>query len=302
MTAACPLCRSTTDRVLATKLRRGTGTVFHCAGCDLGFLVGESDPERYSGAYRTEVSDRAGGGPIAPQEVFDAYRLYQGDRLRLVGPHLRPDSSVLEIGAGSGQFIHHLKDRCGRRCAIEPDPESRAFMAGMGIETEFEKDAKFDLVCAFQVLEHVTDPVASLRDVRDVLKPGGVAIIEVPNLHDPLRSVWANEAYEQFFWHSDHRFYFSSRSFGIAKALAGFAPGDAELYFLQDYGLLNHLHWHITGKPQATCHEGFAPVSVRTGHIITDWLTDQLGFLQAEYVERLKKAGLTANIAIILTV
>jgi 2-polyprenyl-3-methyl-5-hydroxy-6-metoxy-1,4-benzoquinol methylase len=42
-------------------------------------------------------------------------------------------------------------------------------------------DDRFDLVLAFSVLEHVTDPVLTLRELREFIQPDGVILIEVPH-------------------------------------------------------------------------------------------------------------------------
>ena len=59
--AHCPLCGVETGDVLASELRRGTGIVFHCADCDLGFLIQESPFDakaHYAGPYREAASPR----------------------------------------------------------------------------------------------------------------------------------------------------------------------------------------------------------------------------------------------------
>lgn len=48
------------------------------------------------------------------------------------------------------------------------------------------KDQSFDVVCSFETIEHIDHPEAFLRELKRVLKPGGVAIISCPN--DPYYS------------------------------------------------------------------------------------------------------------------
>jgi SAM-dependent methyltransferase len=99
--------------------------------------------------------------------------------------------SVLEVGAGEGAF--------GARLAAAYDytglePDERAFaiargrLDGLGRGTILngsvellEPDARFDLVCAFEVLEHQEDPIAALAQWRDRIAAGGRLLLSVPS-------------------------------------------------------------------------------------------------------------------------
>ncbi len=82
-----------------------------------------------------------------------------------------------------------MLSRFGEVAAFEPDSEARRMACGKGGfdiregrlpgEIPFEP-GRFDLVAAFDVLEHVDDDLASLRALHDQLRPGGSALITVP--------------------------------------------------------------------------------------------------------------------------
>lgn len=299
--SSCPFCGTKTEKALATELRRGTGKVYHCEKCDLGFLV-STDKIDYHAGYRQHATHKADGSAASPQETFAVYAPLQAKRLDLVLPHIRPDSEVLEIGASAGQFLAHLP--CERKCAIEPDEAARRFMVEKGIHVDdrqfmdswFAKD-RFDVVCAFQVLEHVDEPVRLLKDVRAALKPSGVAFIEVPNLYDALRSAWALPEYERFYFHSDHRWYFSAESLKSVARMAGFEK--AEVSFTQDYSLLNHLHWLMNKGPQADCRVGLGPIAftaIEEYRGIAGWLSDAMQKIGKMYEDFLVAERITSNL------
>jgi SAM-dependent methyltransferase len=103
---------------------------------------------------------------------------------------LLPDrvASILEIGAGVGAVGSLLAKRY-HYVGLEPDPEScaeaRSRVGGDGVvlcvrEEDLETDEGFDLVCAFEVLEHIEDDVAALRRWQRRLATGGSLIVSVP--------------------------------------------------------------------------------------------------------------------------
>jgi len=283
----CPLCRGQ-SAFLTDQLRRGNGTVYHCSGCDLGFLQGtETD---YNGPYRQSATPDC----TTPQEIFLRYAPYQEDRLKLIRPHL--GESILEFGASAGQFLHHVN--VPRRCAVEPDEACMAYMESHGIARPGLLE-RFDTVCAFQVMEHTVDPVAFLTDALGRLNPGGAAFIEVPNLYDPLRSVWRIPTYEKFYFHQDHRFYFSAKSLRKAAEMAGAA--DMEIIPMQDYNVLNALHWITTGTPQADCRIGLSAPNFGQLTFEAIWLAREMKRVDAAYKEMLEQSGKTANLMLVVT-
>ena len=297
--------------MVTARLRRGVGVVHRCEACDHGFLLpGEDRDERayYAEGYLAEYSHQAEGSSTDARELFEVYERFQGDRLALMADHLVPSARLLEVGASARQFLHHARSRVASVSAIELDVGCCTFMGeelGIPAESDFLADSSFaggafDVVCAFQVMEHVPDPVGFLEDLRAATSPGGVVYIEVPNLHDPLLTVWNVPGYHDFYYHGAHLHYFSATSLLKVAADAGFAPDDLELHFLQDYNLLNHLHWATLGAPQPTCEVGLNPVSVPgADEAMATWLTGEMTRLDAEYRARLVDSGRTSNIMLV---
>ena len=106
-------------------------------------------------------------------------------------PHLRSDAEVLDVGCGPGTITLGLARRAGRVVGVDMSPEmveacgalaaregvaNVSFEAGSAYELPFDGDA-FDVVYAHQVLQHLADPVAALREFRRVLRPGGLVAV-----------------------------------------------------------------------------------------------------------------------------
>jgi SAM-dependent methyltransferase len=98
--------------------------------------------------------------------------------------------SVLEIGAGQGAVGVMLARRYSYT-GLEPDPTSfaaaRARFARAGARevvngdlTAVDPGAAFDLVCAFEVLEHIEDDHAAITEWVAAIRPGGWLLLSVP--------------------------------------------------------------------------------------------------------------------------
>jgi 2-polyprenyl-3-methyl-5-hydroxy-6-metoxy-1,4-benzoquinol methylase len=309
----CPLCGGSTARVLTQQLRRGKGVVFHCESCDHGFLISDATIDLanyYSEQYRKEVSHKASGEATTPRELYDVYSKYQNERLHLIDPYLSASTTLLEVGASAGQFLVHVKDRVALADAIELDESCCEFMTSqLGIradsallgESRFTGQ-KYDVVCSFQVMEHVESPVVFLRELRESMNELGEAFIEVPNLRDALLSVWGIQAYEAFYYHSAHLHYFTEQSLRRVAHAAGFPPSHVRVEFMQDYNLLNHLHWVMNRAPQVTCDVGLSPIDLGGDHEqIAGWLSQRISELNREYVARLVEAKVTSNLMLIVS-
>jgi SAM-dependent methyltransferase len=97
---------------------------------------------------------------------------------------------ILELGSGTGGNFEMLA-RYGQVTAIEMNEDARTMSlrksaAVRDVRAGFLPDhvqldgEVFDLVCAFDVLEHVEEDEATLRTIRACLGPGGVAVLSVP--------------------------------------------------------------------------------------------------------------------------
>jgi ubiquinone/menaquinone biosynthesis C-methylase UbiE len=133
-------------------------------------------------------------------------------------PHLQPGWRLLDVGCGPGTITTGLAEAVGPGEVIGVDfaeqavESARAAAAERGdTRTRFEQadvyalpydDASFDVVHCHQVLHHLTDQVAALREMRRVCRPGGlVAVREV----DYAGMVWFPELPGIGRWHETFR-------------------------------------------------------------------------------------------------
>jgi ubiquinone/menaquinone biosynthesis C-methylase UbiE len=113
-------------------------------------------------------------------------------------PHLRPGLSLLDVGAGPGTITADLARLVepGRTTALEANESAlditRATFAKLDIRVDFVvgdvhrldlPDDSYDVVHAHQVLQHVSDPIQALREMRRVCKPGGIVAARDSDYH-----------------------------------------------------------------------------------------------------------------------
>ncbi len=122
---------------------------------------------------------------------FQGRRTFIAAAIRRAG--LSPTATVLDAGCGSGGNLALLAGLApaGRLYGFEYDAEARRAATVLGLGTIADgalpdglpfAGTSFDLIGLFDVLEHLAEPVASLRALGDRLAPGGALVLTVPAL------------------------------------------------------------------------------------------------------------------------
>lgn len=144
--------------------------------------------------------------------------------------YVAADAAVLDLGAGSCEFINHI--RCGTKFAVDGNPAIREYAAS-DVRTHcgpvHELDwlpGRMDVVFASNLFEHLPSPealIAVLRAAHDALRPGGRLVVIQPNIRFAYREYW------DFL---DHRLALSDRSLSEAVGLTGFTVRELRPRFL----------------------------------------------------------------------
>lgn len=146
-------------------------------------------------------------------------------------------TSMLEIGCGDGSFMRHASSLISRVVGIEPSRRfaAEAIRAGMNVIQGYVNSSsplteeKFDSFVSRQVFEHLPAPLDVLKGVRNMLNPGAVGLIEVPN---GIRALRMKRFFEFF---PDHVNYYSVNSLVALASDAGFNVIGCQEIFGGDY-------------------------------------------------------------------
>lgn len=195
---SCPLCNSLrkspfegvhdSDRMILYQICRSCGLV-----CQSPRMVESELKQFYEREYRIERQESE--SPIEKDLLMQDARARAV--LEMIQPHLSAVSRHLDVGSSSGALLNQFHEHYG--CAnigIEPGEVYRQFSESQGLKVypsiealEDIDEPPFDLISMMHVLEHVVDPVQTLRSLRESrMMPGGFLLLEVPNLieHDSL--------------------------------------------------------------------------------------------------------------------
>ncbi len=136
--------------------------------------------------------------------------------------------SILDIGAGTGEFLLYCKDQGHLVTGTEPSKAAREVAQKNGIDLlesiDHLSNQKFDVITMWHVLEHVPNLFTCLSQLKSMLKQGGKLIIAVPNFKsydaEYYQEYWAAYDVPRHLWHfsqkSIHNL-FSSIGMKVAK-------------------------------------------------------------------------------------
>ena len=142
-----------------------------------------------------------------------AYHFVKGialkNKLNLINNCSSIKGNLLDIGAGTGDFLLTAKQNGWNTIGVEPSEKAKGIAIGKGIQfsdsTEELESNSFDVVTMWHVLEHVPNLETQIKELKRLVKPNGTIIIAVPNFKsydaNHYGKFWAAFDVPIHFWH-----------------------------------------------------------------------------------------------------
>lgn len=226
----CGLCGSAERRLEFTD---GPFSVVTCSACGLTYVT----PRLNDSALLEEVYNESYWSSDAAK--VHGYTDYRADeplylatyrrRLAVVRRHFARPGRVLDVGCAAGYFLSVMREEGWEILGLEPSAAIRSHAAarlgpehvrdGLLGQVELEP-ASFDLVTLWDVIEHIPDPVAAVRAVRRLLRPGGKLLIETQNVASRAARLLGKRW--QHYKHAEHIYHFNPETIDDVLTRGGF--------------------------------------------------------------------------------
>lgn len=148
----------------------------------------------------------------------------------------QPSGALLDVGCGNGSFLSAANQlKCWDLYGVDPvvtaiaqaQKRVAAKFACSTLEDTSYTDESFSIVSMLGVLEHLHDPLTTLRRAHRLLQPGGVLAVYVPNFHylrlkDAGLASWLRDGRWSSLAPQEHLFHFTPNTLQQLLARAGF--------------------------------------------------------------------------------
>ncbi len=222
----CEICKGNDTLPVAHMSRfQIPATSVICRTCGLIYFNPSMSVEQhakfYERIYRLMHPVKGGDDHHYAQQLEEGKKI-----LKFAKDALKPGASVLEVGCGHGGILTTLQEAGFKVFGIEPstDESQYARNKGLNVETKLLRDLegspnRYDFIILSRTLNHLLRPSHDLRQMRNLLNPGGhlfISVIDFPTLCKYGKLTETAQL--------DHLYMFSSETLGAILRATGFNP------------------------------------------------------------------------------
>lgn len=204
--------------------------IYYCPVCKNGFSelvldknileTQDTGHQLYENVVDTEYLKNIGSRHLTYRNIYNKHQMYFDGK------------DVLEIGCYYGAFLDSVKDKVKRYVGIEPSKHAATYLreknphltiinnnVSGAIKSGTLLAESFDTVVMFDVIEHLPDPIATLAELRPLLRTGGHLIFATINIEASISLLLGH----RWPWFMDmHYYYFSDRGYVDMLHRSGF--------------------------------------------------------------------------------
>ena len=215
-------------------LRKDKTLVVHCQECHLEFVNPLPTIETMQKSYQVEmIGNETQSGLhsnyiLERQKRIKSFSKLYNSRLSLIESLYPRKGNLLDVGCGAGFFLNVAKERGWSCHGMEILPEYIKYaqesfgLKNIRLESLDEfitfNTNSFDVITLWDLIEHLRNPLNSLKKIYHILKPGGLLVIWTPNVKNAifLKEKWTGYKILQ------HFYFFSGDSLKSMLGKAGF--------------------------------------------------------------------------------
>jgi len=229
----CPICGSKEPEYLFSKHQY---KLWRCRNCRTGFinplpeakvLADVYEQHTYHSGDRYDVADKSGG----------SYSSLWEKRLEIIGKQSKNRGTLLDVGCATGAFLNVARTAGWKVKGLELSKRAvevgRKVLGQDVIENQdllaYKTDHRYQVITAWALLEHVTDPVQYVKKIYELLDENGVFALSTPNISSFSFKRWRERW--RYFIPPEHLFYFDQKSLEYLLQSNGFRIVYKRTYF-----------------------------------------------------------------------
>ena len=185
MNHTCPICQSHQATPFYSKYGY---TIVECAACDMRYVSPMPTLEELTAHYQNAAyfEGESEQGYLNYVDMKKALLPHFRRRLQHIEAQLPQRGKILDVGCAAGYFLEAARQRGWQISGLELSQEmahNAEQLLHVPIYTALDAvpDRDFDAITLWEVIEHLPDPIDTLRQLRDRLRPGGQLMLSTPN-------------------------------------------------------------------------------------------------------------------------
>lgn len=207
----CKFCHSEkilVKRVVLSPIKGNKYNLYKCHNCNSYFFNEKDHKVNLDLFYDTLAQDRQ-----SYTDSFSPTKTWRHQQRIIVSLLRRDPVSILDIGCRTGDFLMHFDNNI-HRIGVEISNHSAEIARKRGLTIindaleNLDITEQYEVVTCYAILEHLTDPLAFLNSLQNLVKSRGLLVIMIPSIHT-LKANWLKNK-----WHMlippEHLNFFSS--------------------------------------------------------------------------------------------